>query len=57
MGKAKSKFIMVLMRSIVSGHHIVTTRPRLADKLEFIKYDPYIQKKSLYREVKKIRSM
>jgi hypothetical protein len=32
---------MVLMESAVSGHKITCIRERLADKLEFIKFDPY----------------
>ncbi|XP_026752687.1 39S ribosomal protein L33, mitochondrial [Galleria mellonella] len=55
--KAKSKLIMVLMESAVSGHKFVTIRERLADKLEILRYDPYIQEESLYRERKKIRSI
>ncbi|XP_026330862.1 39S ribosomal protein L33, mitochondrial [Hyposmocoma kahamanoa] len=55
--KAKSKLIMVLMESAVSGHKFNTIRERLADKLELIRFDPYIQKESIYRERKKIRSI
>ncbi|XP_034111780.1 large ribosomal subunit protein bL33m [Drosophila sulfurigaster albostrigata] len=54
--KVKSKRIMVLMESVVSGHQFNTFRDRLADKIELIKFDPYIQKESLYRERKRIRS-
>ncbi|KAJ6636089.1 Bifunctional peptidase and arginyl-hydroxylase JMJD5 [Pseudolycoriella hygida] len=49
--------IMVLMESVVSGHQFTKIRERLGDKLEIIRFDPYIQKMSLYRERKKIRSM
>ncbi|KAJ8719361.1 hypothetical protein PYW08_011536 [Mythimna loreyi] len=55
--KAKSKMIMVLMESVVSGHQITRIRERLADKLEFIYFDPYIQQDSVYKERKKIRSI
>ncbi|KAH8400256.1 hypothetical protein KR215_009564 [Drosophila sulfurigaster] len=75
--KVKSKRIMVLMESVVSGHQFNTFRDRLADKIELIKFDPYsklmhfisikvssyfpllyfaVQKESLYRERKRIRS-
>ncbi|XP_055374861.1 39S ribosomal protein L33, mitochondrial [Condylostylus longicornis] len=54
--KVKSKRVMVLMESIVSGHQFNARRDRLADKLEFLKFDPYIQKMSIYRERKKIKS-
>lgn len=55
--KAKSKDVMVLMESIVSGHQFNLIRERLADKLEVVRFDPYIQRMSIYRERKKIRSM
>lgn len=32
---------MVLMESAVSGHQFTVIRERLADKLEFIRFDPY----------------
>ncbi|XP_073998077.1 mitochondrial ribosomal protein L33 [Rhodnius prolixus] len=55
--KAKSKFIMVLMESLVSGHQFNWIRERLADKAEMVRFDPYIQQESVYKEKKKIRSM
>ncbi|XP_047997684.1 39S ribosomal protein L33, mitochondrial [Leguminivora glycinivorella] len=55
--KAKSKHIMVLMESMVSGHKFNAIRERLADKLELIRFDPYIRQLSLYKERKKIRSI
>ncbi|XP_045499918.1 39S ribosomal protein L33, mitochondrial [Colias croceus] len=55
--KAKSKHIMVLMESVVSGHKFNAVRERLADKLEVLRYDPYIQHESLYKERKKIKSI
>ncbi|XP_068628011.1 large ribosomal subunit protein bL33m [Battus philenor] len=55
--KTKSKFIMVVMESAVSGHKFNAIRERLADKLELIRFDPYIQHESLYKERKKIRSL
>lgn len=55
--KAKSKDVMVLMESIVSGHQFNLIRERLADKLEVVRFDPYIQKVCIYRERKKIRSL
>lgn len=47
---------MVVLESVVSGHQFNAFRDRLADKLEIIRFDPYIQQESLYRERKKIRS-
>lgn len=55
--KAKSKNIMVLMESVVSGHQFNMIRERLAEKIEVLKFDPYIQRISLYKERKKIRSV
>ncbi|XP_023021714.1 mitochondrial ribosomal protein L33 [Leptinotarsa decemlineata] len=55
--KIKSKTIMVQMQSMVSGHTFNTIRERLGDKVEIIRFDPFIQKECLYREKKKIRSM
>ncbi|XP_067011976.1 large ribosomal subunit protein bL33m isoform X1 [Anabrus simplex] len=49
--------IMVLMESVVSGHKYTQIRERLADKLEVIRFDPYIMKESVYKERKKIRSI
>ncbi|OWR52677.1 mitochondrial ribosomal protein L33 [Danaus plexippus plexippus] len=40
--KTKSKYIMVLMESVVSGHKFNKIRERLADKLEVIRFDPYM---------------
>ncbi|ETN62351.1 mitochondrial ribosomal protein, L33 [Anopheles darlingi] len=39
--KAKSKNILVLMESAVSGHQFTAIRERLADKLEMLRFDPY----------------
>ncbi|XP_053608568.1 large ribosomal subunit protein bL33m [Plodia interpunctella] len=55
--KAKSKMIMVLMESVVSGHKFIAIRERLADKMELLRFDPYIRCESLYKERKKIRSI
>ncbi|TGZ43781.1 mitochondrial ribosomal protein L33 [Temnothorax americanus] len=55
--KAKSKHVLVIAESIISGHRLVRVRERLADKLEFIYFDPYIQQKTLYKEKKKLHSL
>ncbi|EDW26528.1 GL13064 [Drosophila persimilis] len=54
--KVKSKRIMVVLESVVSGHQYNAFRERLAEKIEVIRFDPYIQQDSLYRERKRIRS-
>ncbi|XP_076257551.1 mitochondrial ribosomal protein L33 [Rhynchophorus ferrugineus] len=55
--RVKSKEIMVQMESLVSGHTFNKIRARLGDKLELVRFDPWIQKESVYREKKKIRSI
>ncbi|XP_028143733.1 39S ribosomal protein L33, mitochondrial [Diabrotica virgifera virgifera] len=55
--RVKSKQIMVQMESVVSGHTFNKIRDRLADKLEVIRFDPYIMQECLYKEKKKVRSM
>lgn len=54
--KVKSKKVMVVMESLVSGYRFNVIRPRLAEKLEFIAYDPYIRTESVFKEKKKLRS-
>ncbi|XP_018311112.1 39S ribosomal protein L33, mitochondrial [Mycetomoellerius zeteki] len=55
--KAKSKHVLVLTESVVTGHRLVRIRERLADKLEFTFFDPYIQQVALYKEKKKLCSL
>ncbi|KAK0168256.1 hypothetical protein PV327_002080 [Microctonus hyperodae] len=55
--KAKSKHILVLVESMVTGHHKNLVRERLADKMEFIGYDPLVGADVLFRERKKLRSI
>ncbi|XP_018404790.1 PREDICTED: 39S ribosomal protein L33, mitochondrial [Cyphomyrmex costatus] len=55
--KAKSKHVLVLVESVISGHRVVRVRERLADKLEFTFFDPYIQQITLYKEKKKLSSL
>ncbi|XP_012341886.1 39S ribosomal protein L33, mitochondrial [Apis florea] len=55
--KHKSKQILVLVESIASGHKLVRIRDRVADKLEEVYFDPYVQAKVLYREMKKLKSL
>ncbi|KYN39985.1 39S ribosomal protein L33, mitochondrial [Trachymyrmex septentrionalis] len=43
--KAKSKHVLVLTQSVVTGHRLVRIRERLADKLEFTAFDPYSKKR------------
>ncbi|KAK4881371.1 hypothetical protein RN001_004690 [Aquatica leii] len=55
--RVKSKLIMVEMESLVSGHKFNQVRERLGEKLEMIKFDPFIQKDSVYREKRKVKSV
>ncbi|KAK7788422.1 hypothetical protein R5R35_001125 [Gryllus longicercus] len=55
--KAKSKHVMVLLQSVVSGHKVTHIRERLAEKAEIIRYDPYLNMECVYKEFKKIRSV
>ncbi|KAJ3665014.1 hypothetical protein Zmor_000535 [Zophobas morio] len=55
--RVKSKRIMVQMESVVSGHTFNKIRERLADKLEVVRFDPWLQKECVYKEAKKVRSM
>nr|XP_050856610.1 39S ribosomal protein L33, mitochondrial [Vespula vulgaris] len=55
--KAKSKSILVLVESVVSGHTKHMVRERVADKIEVIQFDPYIQTMAIYKEKKKIRGI
>ncbi|XP_076622735.1 mitochondrial ribosomal protein L33 [Colletes latitarsis] len=55
--KVKSKGVLVAVESIASGHRYVVPRDRTADKLEIVKFDPYVQAMVLYKEKKKLTSI
>jgi len=55
--KGKADRIVVLCRSIVSGHGRLKARSRLGEKLEFLELDPIVGQAVLYKEEKKIRSI
>jgi large subunit ribosomal protein L33 len=55
--KVKTKRILVLCESLVSGHRLYIPRDRLADKLEFIRVDPFVRKEVVYKEVKKLKGI
>lgn len=55
---AKGKYVVVLLRSLAgSGHKHIVKRPRLAEPVEMIKFDPLVQQDVLYREEKKIKTL
>jgi len=39
--KVKAKDILVCLESVVSGHKINLIRPRLGDKMEVLRFDPW----------------
>merc|ERR1712116_60197 len=41
--KVKAKDILVCLESVVSGHKINLIRPRLGDKMEVLRFDPWIR--------------
>ena len=47
---------MVCIKSAVSGHMRNAIRPRTAEKLEVLRYDPRIQDMAIYIEDKKVHS-
>ncbi|CAG2180894.1 unnamed protein product [Oppiella nova] len=55
MAKGKSKFVMIFIKSVVSGHRVVAFRPRVNEKIEMLRWDPYVQCWSVYKEDVKIR--
>lgn len=56
--KSKSKTILVRMISQAgTGFSFNTTRSRLREKLTLLHYDPVVNKKVLFVEQKKIRSL
>lgn len=57
MAKAKSKFLLVLLESMVSKHKVVMKRARLDEKADQWMFDPYIQKFCVYKEIKKVKSL
>ena len=55
--KAKADRMVVICKSVVSGHIRMKARPRLSEKLEFIDIDPVVRQEVLYKEEKKVRSI
>ncbi|XP_074845912.1 large ribosomal subunit protein bL33m [Carettochelys insculpta] len=58
LAKSKSKFILVrLVSEAGTGFCYNIKRPRLQDKLVLLKYDPIVNKRVLFTEKKKLRSI
>jgi len=57
LAKSKADRIVVLCKSVATGHGRMKIRQRLGDKLEFVDLDPMIQRPVLYKEERKVRSV
>jgi len=57
LAKAKADRIVVICKSVATGHGRMKIRQRLGDKLEFVELDPLIQRPVLYKEDRKVRSV
>ena len=55
--KKKTDNLLVECRSVITNYQLRRVKPRLSDKLEFMAWDPMVQKKVLFREVKKVISV
>jgi len=55
--KVKSKHVLVILESVVTGHKRPWKRERVGDKLELILRDPYLMTEVVYKEVKKLKSV
>ncbi|OXA45514.1 hypothetical protein Fcan01_19511 [Folsomia candida] len=53
--KVKSKHVLVVLESIVTRHKVCVKRERIADKLEQLRWDPYVRTEVVYKEVKKLK--
>ena len=53
----KGRTVLVVVQSVASRHRMHILKERLDDKLEYIFHDPAINRPSIYREVKKIRTV
>jgi len=51
----KTKFVLVQLKSIITGHIRFQIRERAAEKSELIAYDPMLRRKVLYKESKKVK--
>jgi hypothetical protein len=51
----KSKFVLVAIQSVVTGHKRFFIRDRLAEKVEALFTDPMLNRVVLYKETKKVK--
>ncbi|CAL1284322.1 unnamed protein product [Larinioides sclopetarius] len=50
----KYSHVTVWLKSVLSPHKFQAIRLRNIDRMEVTKFDPYLQRKVLYKEMKKI---
>ena len=55
--KPKAELVLVACKSIASDHQISVRKSRLGDKVEFLAFDPEIQREVIYKEMHKIKSI
>lgn len=52
---SKSKYVIIEVESVVSGHKFETIRLRKEEKREMIWYDPLVRRSVVYVETKKVK--
>ncbi len=57
LSKAKTNTLLVLCRSTVTSFGMQLRRPKTADKLEFMAFDPIVQQEVLFKEEKKVKTL
>jgi ribosomal protein L33 len=55
--KVKTKLVLTLCESVVSGHRLYIPRERIGEKLEFIRYDPFVRAEVVYKETKRLKGI
>ena len=53
----KGKTLLVIVKSSASRHQMLMLRDKLAEKYEFVHFDPLIERNVLYKEAKKLRTI
>lgn len=53
----KSRTLLVVVKSTASNHHMLMIRDKMAEKYEFIRFDPLIERNVIYKEVRKLKTV
>lgn len=53
----KGRTLLVQVKSVASNHKFLMLREKAGEKLEFVRFDPMIDRPSIYKEVKKVRTV